>query len=257
LTSTDLVSVKDIRISNDGTWDTEPWEAVVANKSWTLLVGDGMKIVYYQVRNTANATSIVYSDTILLDTSEPFTTISYTPAFAPTWVTAATLFTLSATDGTGSGVASIRYRLNGGSWTTYSGAFTVSSQANGNVLIEFNSTDNAGNVESMDSTTVVLDKTDPGGSIAINNGSSFTNTTSVTLTLTFTDAGSGIDQVRYSNDGVFDTEPWEAAVATKSWSLFAGDGTKTVQYQVRDNAGLTSTFSDAIVPSMRRAYPLL
>jgi hypothetical protein len=88
-----------------------------------------------------------------------------------------------------------------------------------------------------------VDKNDPSGSIVINNNDTYTNSTSVTLTLTFTP---DVSQVRYSNDGVWDTEPWENASTTKAWILTAGDGTKTVYYQVKGNAGLAN-YSDTII----------
>lgn len=91
-----------------------------------------------------------------------------------------------------------------------------------------------------------MDSTPPTGSISINNGASSTTSSSVALTLTFGDALSGVSSVRYSNDGVFDNEPWEAPLASKAWTLGGGTGTKTVYYQIQDNAGLTSVFSDSI-----------
>jgi hypothetical protein len=97
------------------------------------------------------------------------------------------------------------------------------------------------------SDTIKLDTTVPTGSIVINSGDTFVNSTSVTLSLTYVDAASGVSNVRFSNDGVWDTEVWEPATASKSWTLLSGDGTKTVYYQVKDNAGLTSvTYSDSI-----------
>ncbi len=88
----------------------------------------------------------------------------------------------------------------------------------------------------------------PIGSIIINSGNPFsTTTTAVTLYLTYSDATSGVYQVRYSNDGVWDTEPWENPSPTKAWTLTSGAGLKTVWYQVKDNAGLVSTmYSDDI-----------
>ena len=78
----------------------------------------------------------------------------------------------------------------------------------------------------------------PTGSIRINNGASYTRSNSVTLTLTATDAASGVFQVRFSNDGVWDTEQWETPASTKSWLLTSGDGSKTVYCQIKDNVGL-------------------
>ena len=93
---------------------------------------------------------------------------------------------------------------------------------------------------------VVVDTTDPTGSITINSGAAYTNTTPVTLSLTYYDALSGVDECRYSNDGGTYTS-WMPCTATKAWNLSAGDGTKTVYYQVKDNAGNTATFTDTII----------
>ncbi len=89
--------------------------------------------------------------------------------------------------------------------------------------------------------------TPPTGSILINNGDAYTGSTSVTLTLNYSDPGSGVSQVRYSNDAST-WSGWESASSTKAWSLSSGDGTKTVYYQIRDNGGhISTTYSDTII----------
>jgi hypothetical protein len=91
------------------------------------------------------------------------------------------------------------------------------------------------------------DTTPPVGSIIINNGDEYTSSTSVTLTLTAEDPESGVDEVRYSNTGIWDS-PWEKFSATKSWTLMSGDGVKTVYYQIKNNDNLLSiTYSDTII----------
>ena len=110
--------------------------------------------------------------------------------------------------------------------------------------------DNAGNNATSWKTIFVFkyDATQPTGTISINAGAEYTNTTAVTLTLTYNDEPSGIAQVRYSNDGNWDTEVWEDATNTKDWTLTVGDVIKTVYYQIKDNAGLISTtYSDTII----------
>jgi hypothetical protein len=99
---------------------------------------------------------------------------------------------------------------------------------------------------------IVLDTTPPTGSIIINSGAASTSSTAVTLSLTYDDAATYVVGVRYSNDGVWDTEAWELPALrpelTKSWTLTSGDGIKTVYYQVKDEAGWVSpTYSDTIV----------
>lgn len=92
-----------------------------------------------------------------------------------------------------------------------------------------------------------MDTTPPAGSIAINGGASYTSTTTVTLNLSATDTTSGIAEVRFSNDNTT-WIPWEAYTDSTLWTLTIGDGTKTVYYQVKDQAGLVSdTYFDTIV----------
>jgi hypothetical protein len=94
---------------------------------------------------------------------------------------------------------------------------------------------------------VVVDTVSPVGSVTINDGDVWSTSTFITLTLTCSDSTSGVSQVRYSNDGEWDTEPWENPTASKSWTLTSGDGLKTVYYQIKDGAGLESdTYSDSI-----------
>ena len=87
----------------------------------------------------------------------------------------------------------------------------------------------------------------PTGSIIINAGASYTSSTSVTLTLTYADSGSGVEAVRYTNNLEWGSEPWETPTTTKSWNLMSRDGMKYVSYQIRDKAGLVSNFWDDIV----------
>jgi len=92
-----------------------------------------------------------------------------------------------------------------------------------------------------------LDKTAPTGSITINDEATYTNTTSVRLTLSATDATSGVAEMCFSNDNTTYTD-WQTFTTSKSWTLQEGDGTKTVYVQYRDNAGLISlTYKDTII----------
>jgi cytochrome c len=59
--------------------------------------------------------------------------------------------TLSGADDAGSGVAGTEYRVDGGAWTAYAAPFTLSR--NGTHVVEYRSTDRAGNVEPARSAT--------------------------------------------------------------------------------------------------------
>lgn len=91
------------------------------------------------------------------------------------------------------------------------------------------------------------DTTPPTGSITINSGAAYVASTSVTLTLSCSDSGSGCSQMQFSNDGVTYSSA-EAYGTSKSWTLTSGDGTKTVYAKFKDNAGnWSSAYSDTII----------
>jgi hypothetical protein len=149
--------------------------------------------------------------------------------------------TLNATDDL-SGVAETYYVINGGSSESVNvgGQPRITAESANNTLVYW-SVDNAGHEESHKVLTGIrLDKTPPAGSFIITNGERYVNSSVVDLVLSATDVTSGVHQVRYSNDGAWDTEAWEAFSQTKLWALFPGDGDKTVYYQVMDGAGLVS-----------------
>ena len=85
----------------------------------------------------------------------------------------------------------------------------------------------------------------PSGTIEINGGAATTDTSSVTLSVPATDAGSGMALVRISNSSAVDgNNVLSGAGATSysytptvSWTLAAGLGTQTVYAQWRDAAG--------------------
>jgi subtilisin-like proprotein convertase family protein len=89
----------------------------------------------------------------------------------------------------------------------------------------------------------------PSGTVTIDGGAASTDSTSVTLDLSATDPapGTGVAQVRFSNDGT-NWSAFQAYTATASWTLAAGDGTKTVWAQYADGIGnVSTTASDTIV----------
>jgi len=145
-----------------------------------------------------------------------------------------------------SGVNRTEYSFDNDTWITYTTPFTV--LADGHTIVYYRSTDKVGNVETTITETIKIDRTPPSGSIIINNGDAYTTSNSVMLTSIAADVPSGISQVRFRNDGVWDTEQWETHTLNKMWTLTSGDGTKTLWVQYMDNAGLTSSnYQDSIV----------
>ena len=177
----------------------------------------------------------------------PFTVNNYDRS----WHSSSFTVTLQATDDEFTSVSNIYYRINDGSIESVgsNGQPVISSEGTNNRL-EYWSVDSLGHLELPHNilTGIKLDKTTPSGSIVINDGDAFTFSASVTLWLTANDFMSGVSQVRYSNDGVWDTENWEVPTASIAWTLTSGEGINTVYYQIKDNAGLlSSTYSDTIL----------
>ena len=83
---------------------------------------------------------------------------------------------------------------------------------------------------------IQLDKTAPTGSVTADPT---TEVPEITLSLSATDATSGIFQMRFSNDNSTWSD-WEPYTTSKTWNLQGADGQKTVIVQFKDNAGLVS-----------------
>jgi hypothetical protein len=213
--------------------------AVVPGETITLTfeVGDAMDGIYDTAVFIDNVRFFLSADNL-----PPVTTDDYDGL----WHTSNFTITLNASDATS--VSATYYIINNGATKNVAsdGQPQISTQGNNNRL-EYWSIDTNGFVEFPHKTLsgIKLDKTAPTSSISIDSGAVSTTSSAVTLSLTYSEATSGVSQVRYSNDGST-WSGWESATTTKAWTLSLGSGTKTVSYQVEDNAGLTTTVSDTI-----------
>jgi len=132
--------VDNVRYRNsDGAWTS--WTIAAGAKSWFLSPDDGVKRVYYQIRDRADWVSEYY-DEIILDSTAPVTTLSHTPGSATV--------SLSAIDAM-SGIKVVYYRIDGGIWNVYTGP--ISLIGTGTHTINYYSEDNAGNAEDVGSST--------------------------------------------------------------------------------------------------------
>ncbi|MCE5315601.1 MAG: GxGYxYP domain-containing protein [Armatimonadota bacterium] len=99
---------------------------------------------------------------------------------------------------------------------------------------------------SDDSNGVIVD-TGPTGSITINSGDKYANSTAVTLTLSAVDSVSDVAQMRFANSGSPFSE-WETYSSSKSWTLSSTEGTGVVYVQFKSASGSVSTnYSDSII----------
>ncbi|ALG10251.1 hypothetical protein AOZ06_28165 [Kibdelosporangium phytohabitans] len=234
LTATDTGSgVKSTEYKLDsGAWTTYTAPVVVS--------AVGAHTVTYRATDNANNVSaegtanftVVINDP---DTTPPTVTSAVAGDKDPqgNYIGKATV-TVTATD-TQSGVKSTEYKLDSGNWTAYTAPVVVSTA--GAHMIHYRATDNANNVspEGMASFTVVAqqpDTTPPTTSAAVTgdkdpNGNYLG---SASVTITATDAGSGVQSVEYS----LDNGAWTQYLNTIS---VATKGAHTVQYRATDKAG--------------------
>ena len=89
--------------------------------------------------------------------------------------------------------------------------------------------------------TLYRDTAAPSGTISINSGATYTNSTNVTLNLSATNPtlGDPVSDMRFSTDGT-NYGAWVPFAASASFTLPSGDGSKTVFAEFRNGAGAVS-----------------
>jgi hypothetical protein len=236
--------------------------AFSASKVFSLPAGSGVKTVNVWFKDTqGNVSTTPASDTITLDTTLPtdgtFSSSQSAGQVALQWTSAAD---------TPSGVAG--YKLvfaisatapatcNSGT-VAYAGtalSFTHTGLTNGSTYsYRLCALDVAGNVSTGKTLSArpALEYKPPTGTLVINNGAAFTGNASVTLSLNATDS-SGISQVCLSSTTTCTS--FVAFSATKTFTLSAGGGLKTVNAWFKDTQGNISTTpaSDSITLDITR-----
>jgi C1A family cysteine protease len=170
----------------------------------------------------------------------PVTTLSATPASDTAgWNHAAVSVSLAASDAS-SGVRTTYCRVNSGGTITYTGPVSVSAQ--GTNTLTYWSVDWAGNVEASKTASFRLDTIAPETTVHRNplaNDAGW-NQGSVVVTLSASDAGSGIDGVYYRL-GSGEATTYSAPICV------AATGTTTIEYWTHDKAGNVETAKTAAV----------
>ena len=146
---------------------------------------------------------------------------------------------LSSTDGQ-SGVAAIRYTLDGSTPTTASPVYAAPFTVSATTTVKYRAWDNAGNVEATKSQLIRIDLLPP--TVAITSPSDgATVTGSVKITATASDAGSGVAQVSFFADGIL-IGTVKSATATVTWNTKkVTPGQHTLSAVAQDVAGNART----------------
>jgi len=202
----------------------------------------------------------------IADLTPPETTLligspQYINGTGSTFVNSNTPFTLTAADyyEVNSGIATTAYRVRNQNydtgWITYTGSFYLTELYDGTYFIDYNSTDNAGNIETTKTTTVILDNTPPKTSLTIDEPKYATDTCiyvtpNNNFTLQATDTGSGVQSFAYriynntydSDWKVYTTTLGGHQVQTTPICLnWLTDGTYTMAYNSTDMVGNKET----------------
>ncbi len=201
---------------------------------------DGAHGYDYQAIDNAGNLSSIGQCTVDIDTRMPATSALGLQADNHSgWRNTTQTVTLSADDGSGSGVSSTSYKLNGGTTQAYTTPFTVS--AAGPTAVSYWSLDGAGNTEAPAKVGYVnIDQTLP--TVTDNSDAAWHNS-DVVVQLTPADAGgSGVAGTQYRPTGA---QGWQTATdnafTVPAPGSGANDGVHTFDYQVTDNAGNPST----------------
>jgi hypothetical protein len=233
-----------VRFADEAVGGDEPWENPVDTRQWTLPGGEGTHTVAYQVMDAAGRTSEVYTASIGLDTVPP--TGSIIIGGLDSIVTERTVTLSLTSDDTTSGVAGIRVgndEFVGGDEPWENPVETMEWElpaSSGETTVYYQVIDVAGLTSQVYTATVTLDLDDPTGAIALHTAAVLVNTATVDLDLTFEDATSTVVGMRVQEEAVGGDEPWEDPVETLEFTLSAGDGEKTIHFQVVDEAGRES-----------------
>lgn len=124
-----------------------------------IITAEGLSnIIYYAIDNKDNVES-PKSMNIKIDKTPPSTSAKIDATLGDNgWYKSDVQVVLSATDN-GSGVAKTEYSFNGTDWMTYVSALIINTE--GITNISYRSTDNAGNIETVKTLTVKIDRTNP------------------------------------------------------------------------------------------------
>jgi len=126
--------------------------------------GDGTVTIRFSGNDTLGNEG--YAEvTVRKDTIAPTSSISYIVHKEPNMVNKSTTFTLTANDGSGSGVSVIRYKINDSDWFEYSTPLNLSQYTYGDILISYQAIDEIGNFEEENTLLVELVDTGPSDNV--------------------------------------------------------------------------------------------
>jgi peptidoglycan/xylan/chitin deacetylase (PgdA/CDA1 family)/N-acetyl-beta-hexosaminidase len=230
--------VATIRYTTDGSDPTASSPIYIG----PFMVSATTTVKYRAFDNAGNAES-TNAQVIQVDTTAPVSSTSCNGSPCSGWYGAPVSVSLAAGD-TESGVAAIRYTTDGSDPTASSPFYTAPFNVSATTTLKFRAWDNVGNVEATKSQLIQVDTTAPTSSIACDGSacSGAAYTADVTVTLSASDAESGVGVIRYTLDG---SDP--TASSTAYSDPITVSATTTVKYRAWDNAGNAEATNSQLV----------
>jgi hypothetical protein len=228
---------------DDESWVWEPYHYT---RTWQLTdygVQLPHRIVYAQFRDINGTISPTFLYNVILDETPPSGSIRLNKGARAT-NTATLTATLTADDDL-SGVHEVQIGVDSldddAPWLPFSLTFTVTlTNGDGVKTVYARFRDQALNISSIVSDTVLLDTTPPTGSFQINGGALTTSQFTVTLNLTVTDALADGIEMQVAKDPSFVDQPWLPFASLIQFGLVGKERIKTIYVRFRDRLGNTS-----------------
>jgi peptidoglycan/xylan/chitin deacetylase (PgdA/CDA1 family) len=200
---------------------------------------------FFSVDLVGNAESME-TQLIQLDTAAPTTTVSCNGGPCGVGFAGPVQVALTATDNSGgSGLDTTYYTVDGSTPTTSSTVYTAPFTVTVTTTVKFFSVDRAGNAEAVGSQQITIDTGPPLTMISCNGtacSSGWYTTSPVTVTLTASDSGSGVDKTYYTVDG--STPTTSSTVYTAPFTVTA---TTTVKFFSVDAVGNTEGVGSQLI----------
>ena len=236
LSATDVgagVAATEYKLDGAASWSSGTGVAVSA---------EGVHTLVYRSTDAAGNVETEKTATVRIDTSAPVTSDDA----ASGWSSGPVLVALTATDG-GSGVTRTEYKLDGAASFTVGTVAAIaapSDHSNDGVhTIVYRSTDEAGNTEAERTATVRIDTTAP---VTSDDAPAGWSNGPVTVSLSATDAGSGVAATEYRVDGA---AAWTTGttVTIAAPADHSNDDVHTITYRSTDSLGHVEAAQTATV----------
>lgn len=205
-----------------------------------ISAGQGVKSFTAEVTDVAGNTGISGTQTVTVDLTAPTGSISADALYASQSINV----TVAGSDTGGATLDYMKVWLDSSepsTWEAFSaGSYAFTNVAEGQHTAHIKLKDSVDNASSqIDSSTFIVDVTAPTGTIS---GPQYTNTASITLTITKFDGDnsivrSDVEKMKVWEHGTTEPSTWEDYAASKSLTLTNVDGAYVVDMKLKDAAG--------------------